>query len=100
MLQIPKINIGQRIKKSNIHSSDLNSTEEIHFDELITDPLTAFQMFLRPIEYIILDMTNLYGVRKYKDHWQNIDLVTLHAYFDLLLLAGVHRSYDEYLKPL
>lgn len=45
-------------------------------------------------------MTNLYGVRKYKDSWKNIDLATLHAYFGLLLLAGVYRSKGECMTEL
>ena len=66
----------------------------------IVDPLTAFLLFLKPVEHIILNMTNLYGVRKYKDQWENIDLVKLHAYFGLLLLAGVYRSYGECVTQL
>lgn len=42
-------------------------------------------------------MTNLYGGRKYAD-WTYI--YTLHAYYGLLLLADVYRSYGECLKQL
>lgn len=66
----------------------------------IVDVSSAFHIFLRPIEHIILNMTNLYGVRKYKKQWQNIDMDTLHAYFGLLLLAGVYRSYGECVTQL
>ena len=66
----------------------------------VVDPLSAFLLFLRPIRHIILNMTNLYGVRKYKEEWQNIDMITLHAYFGLLLLAGVYRSYGECVTQL
>lgn len=44
-------------------------------------------------------MTNLFGQRKYND-WNDIDIDTLHAYYGLLLLAGVYRSYGECLKQL
>lgn len=57
-------------------------------------------MFIRPIEDIVLNMTNLYGVRKYGDNWEMIDMITLHAYFGLLLLAGVYRSYGECITQL
>lgn len=50
---------------------------------------------LIPIEHSFLNITYLYGVRKYKDQWDDLDLTTLHTYFGLLLLAGVYRSYDE-----
>lgn len=66
----------------------------------IVDVSSAFHMFLGPVENIILNMTNLYGVRKYKDEWENIDLDTLHAYFGLLLLSGVYRSYGECVTKL
>ncbi|XP_026464487.1 piggyBac transposable element-derived protein 4-like [Ctenocephalides felis] len=45
-------------------------------------------------------MTNLYGLRKFKETWENIDLVTLRAYFGLLLLAGVYRSKGECMTEL
>lgn len=48
----------------------------------------------------MLDMTNLYGLRKFKETWENIDLVTLRAYFGLLLLAGVYRSKGECMTEL
>lgn len=66
----------------------------------IVDVSSAFHMFLGPVENIILTMTSLYGVRKYEDEWENIDLDTLHAYFGLLLLSGVYRSYGECVTKL
>ena len=61
----------------------------------VIDPLTAFQMFLGPIELIILNMENLYGVRKYKDQWQNIDLITcMHILVCCCLLAYIVRIWN------
>lgn len=61
----------------------------------VIDPLTAMLLFLEPIEDIVLRMTNLYGAQRYKENWRNLDIETLRAYFGLLLLAGVYRSFGE-----
>lgn len=45
-------------------------------------------------------MTNLYGVRRYKDKWTPLDVVTMRAYFGVLLLAGVYRSKGEDITEL
>lgn len=60
-----------------------------------TDILSTFLSFMNPIENEILRMTNLFGVQMYKDNWDNVDCSELRAYFGLLLLAGVFRSYGE-----
>lgn len=54
----------------------------------VTDPFSAFMLFSKPVKNIVLNMTNLYGIRKYGENWQMIDLTTLHAYFVLLILAA------------
>ena len=66
----------------------------------VGDPLSAFVLFLKPIENTVLRMTNLFGVRKYGERWKHIDLDTLRAYFGLLLLAEVYRSYGECVTQL
>lgn len=60
------------------------------------DMESTFSLFITPaIQRIILDMTNLEGVRKYGDGWQAMDGTDLHAYIGLLILAGVYRSRGE-----
>ncbi|XP_036828296.1 piggyBac transposable element-derived protein 4-like [Oncorhynchus mykiss] len=57
---------------------------------------SAFRLFVTPaIERIIVDMTNLQGVRKYGDGWRPMDSTDLRAYVGLLILAGVYRSRGE-----
>lgn len=62
----------------------------------VSDPLTAFLLFVEPIQDTILRMTNLFGVRTYGTEWETLDMETLHAYFGILLLAGVYRSGGEH----
>lgn len=45
-------------------------------------------------------MTNLYGVRTFKNKWKPVDIDTMRAYYGLLLLAGVYRSHHENLSEL
>lgn len=60
------------------------------------DMALTFSLFITPaIPRIILDMTNLEGVRKNGDGWQAMDGTDLHAYIGLLILAGVYRSRGE-----
>ncbi|XP_038841602.1 piggyBac transposable element-derived protein 4-like, partial [Salvelinus namaycush] len=60
------------------------------------DIASAFRLFVTPaIERIIVDMTNLQGVRKYGDGWRPMDSTDLRAYVGLLILAGVYRSRGE-----
>ncbi|XP_038854857.1 piggyBac transposable element-derived protein 4-like [Salvelinus namaycush] len=60
------------------------------------DFVSVFRLFVTPaIERIILDMTNLHGVRKYGDGWRAMDATDLRAYVGLLILAGVYRSRGE-----
>ncbi|XP_064867074.1 piggyBac transposable element-derived protein 4-like [Oncorhynchus nerka] len=57
---------------------------------------STFRLFVTPaIERIIVDMTNLQGVRKYGDGWRPMDSTDLRAYVGLLILAGVYRSRGE-----
>ncbi|XP_064809134.1 piggyBac transposable element-derived protein 4-like [Oncorhynchus masou masou] len=57
---------------------------------------STFRLFVTPaIEKIIVDMTNLQGVRKYGDGWRPMDSTDLRAYVGLLILAGVYRSRGE-----
>ncbi|XP_029600134.1 piggyBac transposable element-derived protein 4-like [Salmo trutta] len=57
---------------------------------------STFRLFVTPaIERIVVDMTNLQGVRKYGDGWRPMDSVDLRAYLGLLILAGVYRSRGE-----
>ncbi|XP_070982190.1 piggyBac transposable element-derived protein 4-like [Oncorhynchus clarkii lewisi] len=57
---------------------------------------STFRLFVTPaIERIIVDMTNLQGVRKYGDGWRPMDSTDLRAYVGLLILAGVYRSLGE-----
>lgn len=65
-----------------------------------TDALSAFLLCIEPIEKIVVEMTNLFGKRKYKTHWQDVDIITMRAYYGLLLLAGVYRSHDECITEL
>lgn len=65
-----------------------------------TDSLASFLMIIEPIEKIVLDMTNLYGRRRYKDKWIDLDIFTMRAYYGLLLLAGVYRSRGEDISEL
>lgn len=60
------------------------------------DIVSTFYLFITPaIEKIILEMTNLEGVRKYGDSWKKMDETDLQAYLGLLILAGVYRSRGE-----
>ncbi|XP_064814049.1 piggyBac transposable element-derived protein 4-like [Oncorhynchus masou masou] len=60
------------------------------------DIASSFRLFVTPaIERIIVDMTNLQGVRKYGDGWRPMDSTDLRAYVGLLILAGVYRSRGE-----
>lgn len=64
------------------------------------DPLSSFLMFMEPIEKIIIEMTNLYGARRYKNKWKPVDVTTMRAYYGVLLLAGVYRSKGEDITEL
>ncbi|XP_045064895.1 piggyBac transposable element-derived protein 4-like [Coregonus clupeaformis] len=60
------------------------------------DILSTFRLFFTPeIEDIILEMTNLEGVRKCGGRWKAMDSTDLRAYVGLLILAGVYRSRGE-----
>ncbi|KAL1488556.1 hypothetical protein ABEB36_015019 [Hypothenemus hampei] len=39
----------------------------------IETPVSAFLLFLSPIEQHILDMTNLFGARMYRENWELFD---------------------------
>jgi hypothetical protein len=56
------------------------------------DITSTFYMFITPaIEKIILELTNLEGVRKYGDNWKGVDENDVHAYIGQLILVGVYR---------
>lgn len=59
------------------------------------DPLSAFLLFIQPIEKIVVDMTNLYGRRTLGENWSPVDITTMRAFYGLLILAGVYRSKYE-----
>lgn len=65
-----------------------------------TDPLSAFLLFVTPIEDTILRMTNLKGVQVFGAKWEMLELQTLRAYIGVLLLAGVYRSHGESTEEL
>lgn len=71
-----------------------------HASARATDPLSTFLMFIEPIEKTIVEMTNLYGARRYKRKWQPVDVTTMRAYYGVLLLAGVYRSKGEDITEL
>ncbi|CAD7079461.1 unnamed protein product [Hermetia illucens] len=48
----------------------------------------------------IVEMTNLYGSRKYKELWLPVDIASLRAYYGLLILAGVYRSHGQCINEL
>ncbi|KAL1279369.1 hypothetical protein QQF64_026042 [Cirrhinus molitorella] len=56
---------------------------------------SAFELFLHPIEKIVLDMTNLEGSRVFGEQWKSLNVTDLHAYIGLLILAGVYKSNGE-----
>lgn len=64
------------------------------------DTLSSFLLFLDPIEKIIVDMTNLYGERRYQKNWKYVDVSTMRAFYGLMLLAGVYRSHGEIVTEL
>ena len=41
------------------------------------------------VQKMILDMTNFEGRCVFGDQWKEIDIMHLHAYFGILILAGV-----------
>ncbi|XP_063049276.1 piggyBac transposable element-derived protein 4-like [Engraulis encrasicolus] len=58
------------------------------------DIKSAFE-FVRPIQNILLEMTNMEGRRVFGDSWTEMDKTQLDAYMGVLLLAGVYRSSNE-----
>lgn len=57
-------------------------------------------MLIEPFEQIVVDMTNLYGARTLKDEWNPVDVITMRAYYGLLLMAGSYRGKHEYMEAL
>ncbi|XP_028672760.1 piggyBac transposable element-derived protein 4-like [Erpetoichthys calabaricus] len=58
--------------------------------------LSAFLLFFpASIERIVIEMSNLEGIRRYGERWKKIDESELRAYLGLLVLAGVYRSQGE-----
>lgn len=57
------------------------------------DIKSSFKLFIPDsMQKIILDCTNLEGKRVLGERWKEMDQIHLHAYFGLLILAGVFRS--------
>ena len=62
----------------------------------ISDIKSTFELFLpKPIEQIVLNMTNKEGPRVYGRKWKRINGVDLQAYVGMLILAGLYRSSKE-----
>lgn len=65
-------------------------------EEHIHDILSSFELLIPDsIQKIILDMTNLEGRLVFGDQWKEMDNLHLHAYFGILILAGVYKSRGE-----
>ena len=52
------------------------------------------------IQKIILNCTNLEGRHVFGERWKGMDQTHLHAYFGVLILAGVFRSNGESTESL
>ena len=52
------------------------------------------------IQIIILDCANLDGMCVFEERWKEMDQTHLHAYFGVLILAGVFRSNGESIASL
>ncbi|XP_029701933.1 uncharacterized protein [Takifugu rubripes] len=62
---------------------------------------SSFELFIPDsIQEIILDCTNLEGRRVFGERWKEMDQTQLHAYFGVLILAGVFRSKGESAESL
>lgn len=80
---------------SNTPGPTRYATSRIH------DEYTSFLLYFPPpLEKIILDNTNIEGKRIYEDNWHGVDSIEMHAYFGLLLLAGVYKSHNESTESL
>ncbi|XP_053963899.1 uncharacterized protein LOC128866884 [Anastrepha ludens] len=77
------------------HQSNVSKGPTAFAISAVESPLSAFVLILSPIEEHILRMTNLFGARTYRNNWEHLTIQQLRAYFGLLLLAGVYRSYGE-----
>eukprot|EP00066_Takifugu_rubripes_P029496 XP_011618762.1 PREDICTED: piggyBac transposable element-derived protein 4-like [Takifugu rubripes] len=65
------------------------------------DIKSSFELFIPDsIQEIILDCTNLEGRRVFGERWKEMDQTQLHAYFGVLILAGVFRSKGESAESL
>ena len=54
---------------------------------------SSFELFIPDTnQNIILDCTHLEGRRVFGERWKEMDQTPLHAYFGVLILAGVFRS--------
>ncbi|XP_033960769.1 piggyBac transposable element-derived protein 4-like [Pseudochaenichthys georgianus] len=67
----------------------------------VHDIKSSFELLMPDsIQNIILDMTNLEGRRVFGKEWKELDITHVHAYFGILLLAGVYRSRGESTESL
>lgn len=62
----------------------------------VQDIKSSFELFITDsIQKIILDCTNLEGRHVFEERRKTMDQADLHAYFGVLILAGVFRSKEE-----
>ena len=67
----------------------------------VQDIKSSFELLIPySVWNIILDMINLEWRRVFGDQWKEIDIMHLHAYFGILILAGVYRSRGECTESL
>ncbi|XP_041811933.1 piggyBac transposable element-derived protein 4-like [Chelmon rostratus] len=67
----------------------------------LQDIKSSFELLIpHTIQKIVLDMTNLEGSRVFGEQWEKVDMMHLHAYFGILILAGVYRSRGESTESL
>jgi len=67
----------------------------------VQDIKSSFELLIPySVWNIILDMINLEWRRVFGDQWKEIDIMHLHAYFGILILAGVYRSRGESTESL
>ena len=67
----------------------------------VQDIKSSFELFISDsIQKIILDCTNIEGRRVFEERWKEMDQTDLHAYFGVLILAGVFRSKGESTESL
>ncbi|XP_039633663.1 piggyBac transposable element-derived protein 4-like [Perca fluviatilis] len=85
---------GRRILRAERETSHGGPTA--YARSRIDDIKSTFDLFLpKPIEDVVLNMTNKEGQRVYGNKWRKMDHMDLQAYVGMLILAGVYRSSKE-----